>query len=65
MIHEIKDNRDGLMTIIEDDVLIYKDTINVSSEVSEIKGLGSYIIRFNLIDFGRNRNNAMVIISII
>jgi hypothetical protein len=65
MIHEIKDNRDGLMTIIEDDVLIYKDTINVSSEVSEIKELGSYIVRFNLIDFGRNRNNSMVIISII
>jgi hypothetical protein len=53
------------MSIIEEDILIYKDTINVSSEVSEIKGVGNYIIRFNLIDFGRNRNNATVIISII
>jgi hypothetical protein len=65
LIHEIKDNRDGKMSIIEEDILIYKDTINVSSEVSEIKGVGNYIIRFNLIDFGRNRNNATVIISII
>ena len=65
LIHEIKDNRDGKMSLIEDDVSIYKDTISTSGEVSEIRGIGNYIIRFNLIDLGRNRNTATVVISII
>jgi hypothetical protein len=65
LIHDITDNRDGKMSIISDDVLIYKDSISVAGEVSEIKGKGNYIIRFNLIDFGRNRNTSTVVISII
>ena len=65
LIHDITDNRDGKMSIISDDVLIYKDTISAAGEVSEIRGNGNYIVRFNLIDLGRNRNTTTVVISII
>jgi len=65
LIQDITDNRDGKMSLIAEDVLIYKNSISVAGEVSEIKGKGNYIIRFNLVDLGRNRNTATVVISII
>ena len=46
------------------DVLVYKDTISTTSEVSEIHGIGNYMVRFNLADLGRNKNTTTIIISI-
>jgi hypothetical protein len=65
LIYDITDNRDGSIYLVNDDVLIYKDTINTASEVHEIPGIGNYMVRFNLVDLGRNKNTTTIIISII
>ena len=64
LIYDITDNRDGGISISGDDVLVYKDTISTTSEVSEINGIGNYMVRFNLADLGRNKNTTTIIISI-
>lgn len=64
LIYDITDNRDGSIYLAKDDVLIYKDAINAASEVHEIQGIGNYMIRFNLIDLGRNKNTTTIVISI-
>jgi hypothetical protein len=65
LIYDITDNRDGSIYLIGDDIIIYKDTISTNNEVSEINGTGNYMIRFNLVDLGRNKNVTTIIISII
>ena len=62
LIKKIIDNRDGYLSLIEEDVIIYKDVISVDKMVDTIDNLGFYIVKFNLIDLGRNENNTTIII---
>lgn len=65
LIYDITDNRDGSLSLATGDVLIYKDVISINSEVNEINGVGNYMVKFNLIDLGRNENTSTIIISLI
>lgn len=64
LIYDITDNRDGNISLSTDDVMIYKDIISIKNEVDEINDIGNYIVKFNLVDLGRNENNSTIIISI-
>lgn len=64
LIYDITDNRDGEISLASGDVMIYKDVISISSEVNQIDRIGNYIVKFNLVDLGRNENNSTIIISL-
>lgn len=64
LIYDITDNRDGSISLATGDVLIYKDVISINNEVNEIVGFGNYIVKFNLVDLGRNENTSTIIISL-
>ena len=64
LIYDITDNRDGSISLNIEDIMIYKDVISINNNVDEITGVGNYIVKFNLIDLGRNENTSIVIISI-
>ncbi len=62
LIYDITDNRDGSISLEGVDVFVYKDVISTNSEVDEITEAGNYMVKFNLVDTGRNENPATTII---
>jgi len=64
LIYSVSDNRDGELIATEQDILIYKDVINVDNEIDEILGVGVYLCKFYLKDLGQNQNNSIVIFSV-
>lgn len=64
LIYTITDNRDGELSITEDDLSIYKDVVSSENIINEISSTGLYICKFYLRDLGQNQNNSTVIFSI-
>lgn len=65
LIYDITDNRDGVINLTEDDIIIYKDVISFDNIVGNISGVGTFMCKFNLHDLGQNQNTSTIIFSII
>lgn len=65
LIYDIVDNRDGSISLIEEEVSIYKEVISSDSLINEINIEGNYIIKINIKDLGQNQNNITIVISIV
>jgi hypothetical protein len=65
LIYDIVDNRDGSISLVEEEISIYKEIISSDSLVDEINIEGNYIIKINIKDLGQNQNNITIVVSIV
>ncbi len=65
LIYDIVDNRDGSLSIVEEDIFIYKDVISSDNLVENINLPGNYIIKINIKDLGQNQNNVTIVFSVV
>lgn len=64
LVYQVVDNRDGIMGLNNDDIRIYKNSVSVNNLVSSIDEVGSFIIKFDLIDIGQNVKTVTVLFNI-
>jgi hypothetical protein len=65
LIYDVVDNRDGSLSIVDEDIFIYKDVISSGNLVENINSPGNYIIKINIKDLGQNQNNVTIVFSVV
>lgn len=65
LIYTVTDNREGNITLIENDVKIYQNSVDVSNLITQINTTGTYYIKIGIKDLGQNLIEPTVIMTIV
>lgn len=65
LIYAVTDNRDGNITVMPEEIFIYKDAISNNNLVSQISESGNFIIKININDLGQNQNNVTIVFAVV